>query len=106
MHVVKIKTWEQLVAEFGITDTNNIDCHPRFTAEMEARISKAPGRIIEVEPQRKGAKIYERPLLYKPDEHNTWVITRDMEVSAGGLLGAITDDMRKKIMRSECGSKN
>jgi len=101
MNVVRIKKWEQLVSEFGITDTNDIACRPPFTAEMEKHISKEPGRIIVAEPQRKGASIYEYPLVYKPDDNTTWAITRDMVVGDKSMLGLIIDDMRKKIETQE-----
>ena len=44
--LVKIKTWEQMVKEFGINTWNNIDCKYGFTNKMEELMPK--NRIIEI----------------------------------------------------------
>ena len=45
--LVKIKTWEQMEQEFGLTPSGNINCKSTFIVDMEKQIPK--NRIIILE---------------------------------------------------------
>jgi hypothetical protein len=47
MKRVKIKTWEQMEEDFGLTKYGSINCEMKFTKEMERSLPK--DRIIETE---------------------------------------------------------
>ncbi len=47
---VKIKTWEEMKKEFGLTLSNNINCHPVFIKEMKKKLEKLnTNRVITIE---------------------------------------------------------
>ena len=52
VRIVKIRTWEDMEAEFGITDVEPgaIDCEAYFTTEMEEELPE--DRIIKVKESR------------------------------------------------------
>lgn len=53
MPSVKIRTWEDMEAEFGLNKTGNIDCPYVFTTGMEKKLSS--DRIIKIsEPDSDG----------------------------------------------------
>ena len=64
--IVKIKTWKDMEAEFGITDdtTGTIDCKAYFIVEMEEELPA--DRIIEI---KEGKHRY---------DWNGWEISDDM----------------------------
>ena len=58
--LVKIKTWEQMEKEFGLTPKGNINCKNTFISDMEVAIPK--NRII----------------ILEYDRWDGWVMTDDM----------------------------
>ena len=50
--LVKIKTWEQMEQEFGLTPSRNINCEHTFIVDMEKQMPK--NRIIVLKYDRWG----------------------------------------------------
>ena len=64
MKIVKIKTWDQMVGEFGV-NKGDINCQCRFISEMEDRLPK--NRIIEIYNWQ-----------WVDNQRNNWDISNDM----------------------------
>ena len=45
---VQIKTWDVMVAEFGLTPYGDINCDPVYVSEMESEMPE--DRIIDIKP--------------------------------------------------------
>ena len=76
---VKIKTWDEMVEEFGINDYGDITCKYGFVSTMERLLPE--DRIIEIEDlPEEYMKDPEELLFYWESEKGNWIITEDMIV--------------------------
>jgi hypothetical protein len=72
--LVKIKTWDRMVKEFGLDNYGNINCENEFLINMEEELPKNRIIVIERDITEKGRNY----LWPTNDLVNGWTITEDM----------------------------
>lgn len=100
--IVKIKTWDQMEKEFGLSSSGSIACQYKFTKEMEKIMPES--RIIEIN-DRSRWDVTE----HKIEEKDFFIISNDMikeRIEAKPVLyfdagGRVEGDITVKIDSSK-----